>query len=557
MNKYPLFTSLILIIILSICNNALGQLSYSKYYIELTDKEYSEYNISNPEEFLSERAIQRRSNHNIDIDYRDLPVSQFYLDSLKYYNIEIIHASKWFNLVTAKIYDVSVAESISDLSFVNSVVKISEHESRKKYIKFGKYSKMQNISIKEANRENNYYNYGFSYNQIAVHNGHMLHNDGYRGQGIIIAVTDSGFDQVPNLSSFDSLLYNNRVIFTKDLVSGIDDVYYYHNHGTWVLSVLAGNYPEYLIGSAPEADYMLFITEDVYSETIIEELNWLVAAEIADSAGADIINVSLGYLEFDDPAFNYSYEDMDGETSIISRAAQTAFEKGMIVVAAAGNSGNNQHHPYIVTPGDSKNAITVGAITQEYDIAPFSSIGPTYDGRVKPDVVAIGSQTVIQNTEGNFQNGYGTSFAAPIIAGLTACLWQKHPDKTNYEIIQKIRESSSEFNTPNASFGYGIPDFNVASILLKSNFTQSINNGFDIYPNPFENTVSISIKFDINFSKNFKVLISDITGRMVYKSNFVNSYNDISLDLSSLNKGTYILSIMSNNNIMTQKIIKK
>jgi serine protease AprX len=425
-----------IITILILWTSVLFSQDYSIYYITLSDKENNSYSINEPHEFLSERSLLRRNIQNLDIDDKDLPVSDFYTDSIIGFGAELIHSSKWLNLLLVKIYDADIISQLQDLSFTEEIVKIKEIDNRS----IDKMLKDFTALIPKQSKDENYYDYGYSYLQIGIHNGQLLHNEGFRGQGMLIAITDTGFPGVDDESPFDSLRNADRIIAERNFVLPGQTIYSGNDHGSIVLSVLAGNTPEFLIGTAPEAEYILMVSEDVSSETIIEEINWSVAAEYADSLGVDIINVSLGYLNFDQPEFDYSYENMDGESSLIARAANIASQRGIIVVAAAGNSGEDEIHPYIVSPGDAKDVITVGALNPELEIAGFSSQGPSYDGRVKPDVVAIGSQTVIYQPYNGFVAGYGTSFATPAISGLIACLWQKYPEKTNHEIMNVLRE---------------------------------------------------------------------------------------------------------------------
>ena len=550
------FKVLIFFIIIAYANNAtLAQDSYFKYYIELSDKEFNEYNINNPNEFLSNRAIQRRINQNIQINHSDLPVSKYYVDSLLSFGIKIIHTSKWFNIITVKITDESVLNEIENLSFVNNFRRISEHLED---------NKLEPIVINDSFRDgiivsnkSNYYDYGQGDFQISIHNGNYLHNNGFRGQGVMIAVTDSGFENLNNMSSIDSLLNSNRIIATRNFVDGGDDVYYYHDHGSMVLSVIASNHPGMLVGSAPEADYLLLITEDAYSETFIEELNWVVAAEFADSIGADIINVSLGYLKYDDSEFDYTYEDMDGETAIISRAANLAYQKGMIVVAAAGNSGDSQSHPFISSPGDTDGILTVGSVNNTLEISSFSSTGPSFDGRIKPDVVALGSSTFIQRTNGEFSYGSGTSFATPIVSGLVACLWQRYPEKTNYEIMQIVRAASSKYSNPDYFFGYGIPDFQYASILLEKKDFELVNQ-IEIFPNPFHEYLTIVFP-EYFFDTKTRVTISDISGRIIYEMPHYPEIFNNKLEISgfgTVSNGIYFIRISNSSNSYSQKVLK-
>jgi len=542
-----------IITILILWTSVLFSQDYSIYYITLSDKENNSYSINEPHEFLSERSLLRRNIQNLDIDDKDLPVSDFYTDSIIGFGAELIHSSKWLNLLLVKIYDADIISQLQDLSFTEEIVKIKEIDNRS----IDKMLKDFTALIPKQSKDENYYDYGYSYLQIGIHNGQLLHNEGFRGQGMLIAITDTGFPGVDDESPFDSLRNADRIIAERNFVLPGQTIYSGNDHGSIVLSVLAGNTPEFLIGTAPEAEYILMVSEDVSSETIIEEINWSVAAEYADSLGVDIINVSLGYLNFDQPEFDYSYENMDGESSLIARAANIASQRGIIVVAAAGNSGEDEIHPYIVSPGDAKDVITVGALNPELEIAGFSSQGPSYDGRVKPDVVAIGSQTVIYQPYNGFVAGYGTSFATPAISGLIACLWQKYPEKTNHEIMNVLRESSSYYNNPNNFFGYGIPNFETAGVLLNRKSLDIINSTY-IFPNPFNDSFEIILPETKDYMK-VSIKIFDSSGRILLSKEIKNILNNNKISISDHNiksSGIYFINISSKSFNITEKIFK-
>lgn len=553
---------ILLLILLAIgYTNVYSQISPNKYYIELTDKNNNIYNLDNPENFLSERSIQRRVKQGIEINLTDLPVSDFYIDSLKSLGLEIINVSKWFNSVTVYSTDISLIDTICNLSFVKDKLKSNNRNinqiSTKREIQ--KNSKRQPVLLKS---QNDYYNYGQSINQIYLNNGQTLHNDGFRGKGMLIAVTDAGFQNLPELPAFDSLFAENRILATRNFVMGGNYVYDYSTHGMKVLSILAGNYPGQLIGSAPEASYLLLMSEDSHSETYIEEFNWVSAAEFADSLGADIINVSLGYVKFDNDMFSHSYSDMNGHTAISSKAATLAARKGIIVVASAANSGNSETHPWIAAPGDADSIITVGAVRENGLYTSFSSIGPSFDGRVKPDVVAMGHGTTNQAINGSISTGNGTSYAAPIISGLVACLWQKYPDKNNMEIIDAVRKSSNFYNNPTDTIGYGIPNFSIASNIIENYVNLYNDNQIFISPNPFKD--EIEIVFKSNTDDSVKIQITDISGKVVYMNNLnlktINNNTRVTINnLNSLPKGLYILSVffINCNAKFSKKLIKE
>ncbi len=545
---------------------SVSQVSSSKYYIELTDKNYNTYSINKPHEFLSDRAVQRRINQNINIEERDLPVTQIYIDSLENLGLNVLLKSKWFNAVTVETSDSLLMDTITNLSFVNNSVKLLSVSEDDNETDNNEEDETDDKEISGVEKKSmtivryNYYDYGDSENQVYFHSGQKLHDNGYRGKGMLIAITDTGFDRVPSISSFDHLFAENRIIKTGNFVYGGEDVYNEHTHGTLVLSALAAIFPGYLIGTAPEAEYMLFITEDTRSETMIEELYWVSAAELSDSMGADLINVSLGYFKFDDSEFDYYYKDLNGKTAIISQAANIASQKGMIVVAAGGNSGRSKKNPHIGVPADADDIISVGAIRHNKEIATISSIGPTSDDRIKPDVVSIGIQTAVQHIKDSLSRGFGTSFAAPVICGLTACLWQKHPQKSNLEIIQAIKMSSSHYLNPDKYYGYGLPDFEIASHILENAVLYPQDIRIRIFPNPFYRKFSITYP-DYMQNEKITVSVTDVSGRTIFTKKYLGyqtQSNTIEIGkLKDIKTGFYVLSILSNSGKFSQIIIKR
>jgi hypothetical protein len=535
----------------------IAQVSPNKYYIEFTDKNNNEYSINNPEEFLTERSLRRRANQDIPITESDLPVTQTYVDSLESLGLQVLLTSKWFNSATVYTLDTDLMDTITNLGFVCNSAKYSPYPEGQSSAVDNRYKRIKETNSRKEDFD--YYDYGDCAVQIKMTNAHKLHNEGFRGKDMLIAVTDAGFTGLPDLPSFDSLYNENRVLSTKNFVHGGDTVYNHSTHGMRVLSILAANYPGNLIGTAPEASYLLLMSEDPDSETFIEELNWISAAEYADSLGADIINVSLGYVDFDTPEFNHSYETLDGRHAIISYAATVASRKGMIVVAAAANSGTDENHPWIAAPGDADSIITAGAVWADETYASFSSIGPSYDGRVKPDVVSMGGGTYNQNTDGSIGNGNGTSFSTPLLAGMIACFWQKFPEKSNMEIIESVRQSAHLYNTPTVYLGYGIPDFELASIILETGEYVRPKKDFSVYPNPFSD--EFKIQFNNNPGDSIEISISDINGRRTYlwmehsakQDNVILNIDDI----KHFKPGVYILTVSLNNVRYSEKLIKK
>lgn len=518
------------------------------YLVEFTDKANTIYSVDNPNEYLSQRAIDRRLKYNIDITEQDFPVNKNYIDSISNDSIKHHVTSRWFNSAVFYSNSEKFIDEISTISFVS---KISLVYSGGILLKSAKNSKWIDETYDDI--------YGDSFNQIAMSNGHILHKNGFEGQGMQIAVLDGGFWRVNEMTCFDSLYHNNRIIGSWDFVSHDENVYDNDPHGMAVLSTMGGNLPGELVGTAPKASYYLFRTEDVDSEYPIEEENWIAAAEFADSAGVDIITSSLGYSTYDDESMSYSYADMDGVSTRITRGAEVAFTKGIFLANSAGNSGNDDWH-YLTAPSDGEHVLCVGAVDENREIADFSSFGPSYDGRVKPDVVAKGLETTLIYSDETVGVGSGTSFSCPVMAGMVACLWQTMPDYSNEKLLDLIRSSSDRFNSPNDSYGFGIPDFAKATFIIDS--SNYGNNSDDkivkVYPNPFFDELSFHLY--IKTGQEIEINMYNAVGVKVYsQTKQVNSdsYNLVTIsELSKLEDGYYFLSVITEGDILTEKIAK-
>lgn len=514
-------------------------------WVYFTDKPQADFYLDNPLEMLSQRALDRRTNQNILIDYTDVPIHQTYIDSLENTETIIVLArSKWLNAVHIRgtFNDIS---NLTSLSFIESIdfANKSLNSSSKPTIS----SKKQALNQKKLDITENF-SYGNSSNQIEIHNGHLLHEEGFTGAGKIIAVLDNGFIGVDTALPFERLHNENLILGGYDFVNRSDDFYTGGNHGTRVLSVIGAYQEDELIGTAPNASFYLFITEDNNSETPLEESLWVEAAEIADSLGVDIINTSLGYSTFDNPNYNYTYNNMDGITTFISKGVNFAFSKGIICVTSAGNYGNASWQ-YITTPADALGAFSVGAVNNIGEYASFSSIGPTADNRIKPDIVAQGVATVNALPSGLINTANGTSFSAPIIAGLTACLWEAFPDLTNEQLMQLIRESAHIYENPTVQLGYGIPDFYQAYQHLT--ITNPSKPTFLLYPNP---TSDVLYFHNSSFNEENYIKIFDLSGKQVIDYFLKNAE---AIDLRHLEDGLYIYRAFIDGEIKLGKIIKK
>lgn len=425
-------------------------------WVFFKDKPSKATYLANPSLMLSQRSIQRRTRQNILLDDNDVPIEKTYYNEVKNRaGIKIMAKSKWLNALHIEGTKTNI-NKLKQLSFVAK-------------IEFADKSLNATDRVAPAKRlhhpENKFgsistdYSYGNGSNQIEMLGGEALHQQNFTGTGMIIAVIDGGFPGVDTFIAFKRLRDQNKILGGYNYVTRSSNFYTGISHGTAVLSTIASYVDNQFIGTAPDASFYLFITEDGTKETPLEESLWVEAAEKADSLGVDIINTSLGYFTFDNSKHDYSYADMNGSKTFISRGAEIGFSRGMIIVNAAGNEGA-EPWKYIIAPADAKSVLAVGAVDAAKIIATFSSFGPTADGRVKPDVLAQGLNAFVINADGQIAPSSGTSFASPIMTGVIACYWQKNYTKKNTEIIQMIKESAHLYNNPSPQYGYGIPKFN-------------------------------------------------------------------------------------------------
>lgn len=519
------------------------------YFKSKTD---SQTYFDSPLKMLSQRAIDRRTNQNIALDSKDIPIDYNYIKQVKASNgITVMAKSKWLNALHVRGTQTAIL-NLKSLDFVQKVVFANTSlNTSDKVISSSK----SNITSKSVALSNSAkiavtYNYGNSGNQIGMLNGNLLHQQNYTGSGKIIAILDGGFPGVNTVAPFQRLRDNNQILGGYDYVNRSDNFYTSSSHGTSVLSTMGGYVENELIGTAPDASYYLFITEDSNNENPVEESLWVEAAERADSLGVDIINTSLGYFDFDNSAYNHTYNDMNGKTNFITLGADIAFSRGMMVVVSAGNSGSTSN-PNIAAPADGVSVLTIGSVTGSRTRTGSSSIGPSFDNRVKPDVMAQGAPAVVSNEYGTVTTANGTSFSSPIIAGMVACLWQALPDKTNEEIRQLIIASSDRFANPDVLYGYGIPDFNLA-LTNDLQVTTIDKNSLYIYPNPVSDYIKITIPTQINEGKMF---FYTTLGQKVFERK-INNQSDL-ISLKALNSGVYFYTFESDTFIKSGKIIKQ
>lgn len=521
----------------------------SYYRIEFTNKNNNPFTIDNPGEFLSAKALERRNRQGISVKENDLPVTPAYLDSLVTTGANILNVSKWFNAATVYASHDSILNAIARFTFVK--------KDQQKKASYPALFPGNRSGIKQETTPLEQ-DYGPSWWQTAIHQGQILHNTGYRGKGMTIAVIDAGFYAVDGLPAFDNLWNNGRILGIRDFVEPGSDLFLGHSHGMVVLSIIGGYLPGELIGTAPEANFLLLRSEDANSEFIIEEDNWITAAEYADSSGVDIINTSLGYTRFDDPRQDHIYADMDGNTTRISRAADIAASKGMLVVISAGNGGNSTWR-HIGAPADADSVLAVGAVDATYYVAGFSSRGPSADGNVKPDVMAIGKGTYMAGIGGGIVQGNGTSLSAPVITGLAACLWQASPGSTAMEVLAAIRESADRYQQPSEDYGYGIPDFNLACVLLKVDQDDQENSEpIATFPNPFSDHLYVIFQTPVDGA--LEISLIDLAGKEIMQSTVPplpgRNYLKLEGAFSHLSSGAYLLKVHSGTLHGFAKLIK-
>ncbi|MDQ3277878.1 MAG: S8 family peptidase [Bacteroidota bacterium] len=464
-----LFVSLLLFI----AANSEAQ-TLSRYIIKFKDKARTPYSLSSPSAYLAQRAIDRRTRYNIAVDSTDLPVTPQYLDSIRLAgNVIILNVSRWLNQVSIQTSDAAALTKIAAFPFVQSAAPIAARVGEGKKGTQAVAGKSKAPDKKPLKLSEEAYNYGSSFQQINIHNGQFLHSIGLRGQGMIIGMLDAGFFRYNSLKAFDSINHNGQVLDTWDFVARESSVAEDHSHGMQCLSVIAANIPSQFVGAAPRAGFYLLRTEDAATEYPIEEHNWVCAVERVDSSGGDVISSSLGYSNgMSDPQFNHTYAEMNGNTTIAARGADMAAKKGLLVVNAAGNQGD-ESFKYLATPADADSVLAVGAVNASGQPAPFSSYGPSADGQVKPDVASVGVATVVQTANNTIGTNNGTSFACPNMAGLATCLWQGFPELNNMQIIGALRGAGSKAAAPDDRVGYGIPDMKKAVMLLLKEFVST------------------------------------------------------------------------------------
>lgn len=524
-------------------------------WVFFNDKPNASAFYSNPLSELTQRSLDRRTTQNIALDIKDAPLHQPYVNQITAATgITVLAKSKWLNMLHIRGTQANIA-ALAALSFVDHIqyANHSLNPSSKNY-NDTKAPTYVNKWLDVSNTQTNY-NYGNSATQVQMLNCHILHEQNYTGQGKVVAILDAGFPGVNTAAPFASLRDRGLILGGYNFVNNSTNFYTGNSHGTNVLSTMGANATN-LVGTAPDASYYLFITEDVASETPLELSNWVEAAEEADRLGVDVINSSLGYFSFDNAAYSYPYAKMDGQTSVASRAVDIAFSKGMICVISAGNEGGTAE-PHVGTPADALYAITVGSVTSTEVKSGFSSIGPTggTSPRMKPDLMAMGTASVISNTSGTITTANGTSFSSPILAGAITSFWSAFPNKKNSEIVQLVKASADRYATslvtPNNNYGYGIPDFQLAlnNALSVSGFEKE---KIALYPNPVNDSFVVSLPENL---LNSQIELFNSIGQKV-KSEIIVQQNQ-SVYVQNLNSGMYFYTLSNGQNKTSGKLIKQ
>jgi hypothetical protein len=516
------------------------------FYVQLTDKKNSPYSLTQPTDFLSARAIARRVAFQLPIDSTDIPVNPAYIQGVEATGVKVFRTTRWLNGLTIIAADSSVMSAVRALPYVKRV----------------QYTGLANnnpplVGRQKFPRANEAFDYGSATTQINQVNGAYMHDQGYTGAGIHVGVLDAGFYNVNINPGFETLRSQGRLLGTKN-IAGSADVYTLHSHGANVLSIMTGNLPSQYLGAAPDASFWLIRTEVDPSEYLVEVDFWVSGIEFADSVGVDVVNSSLGYTEFDDPAMNFTYNDMNGTVSRASIAARMAAEKGIIVCNSAGNSGNTVWK-YIGSPADADKILTVGAVTSTGAAASFSSYGPASDSRIKPEVSAMGSGTALIGTTGTVTWGSGTSYSSPIIAGMMACYLQYvKANRTRYyidDILQSVIASSNLYGYPHPQLGYGIPNFQVAMATLPtySNVYELKSKDLRIYHDNSNKILRLSLVNDSYIDG--QIIVYNIAGQMCATKDI--SYKEMKLDVNHLQSGVYVVTVRKNGIRESQKIIIK
>ena len=522
-------------------SNSFSQPVSNRYIIFFKDKTGTPYSLSQPEQFLSGKAVSRRIKQNVTLVSEDLPVNPDHINSVSATGAKVLFATKWMNGVLAEATSTQLV-NISNLPAVDRVEYVAKEKTGYTGGRLRSTKKFESIETSQVSMTQN--------SLLALDE---MHNDGITGSGVTIAVLDTGFPGVLTNAAFAEIISSGRILDSYNFGTVAGNAFVGHSHGAQVFSVIAALTSAYK-GGAFDADFLLYATEFTETEYRIEEYNWLCAAERADSAGADIITTSLGYTDFDDPTMDYKYSDLTGNTAVITKAVNMAIDRGIVVVSSAGNYGNDSW-TYVSPPADAENILAVGSVNIDLSHSSFSSYGPTADGRIKPDVVALGGPAATILPNGSVKYEAGTSVSCPQITSLVAGVMQKWPELKANQIVQLIRESGSRSFKPDTTFGYGIPSYRAVKNILER--PAVLNNDILIYPNPVDNVLNVALS-TIDGSPT-RLQIFSILGQPLLEINYESIWhlNPISLDLSSYLPGQYVVRVENKNSHGAFRIIKR
>lgn len=544
----------LLIMVLATVLCAKAQIATNIYWVQFTDKNDSPYSIDAPEQFLTQRALDRRARLGIAVDEYDIPVNPHYLQDIANCGAQLLNPSKWLNGVTVYTDNAAVIEAINALPFVQTVREClnnpeAQMDKERWMAVEMKPSSDRSVAVKDF--------YGGAHDQVFQLRVNELHDMGFDGTGIVIAVLDGGFVGTDIHPCFDNMREEGRLLGVRDFVFGSESVYSQSTHGTSCLSTIGAYDPNNMVGTAPKASFYLLHTEDGEGENIVEEYNWVSGAEYADSLGVDICTTSLGYIDFDMPEWDHPFAHYDGHTAPMTIGAEIAASRGIICTNSAGNEGEGTCTLGI--PADAEHILTIGAVDNQGNRAYFSSVGPTYDGRIKPDVMAMGEGTYVASGNpggwwGNYYNGNGTSFSNPVLAGAVACLRQARPEASVQEICDAVRMAGDKANNPDNYYGYGIPDFVEALELIPLHVDTFVeqNEIIDVFPNPTNG----EIHFRMKEGYKAEITMFDVMGRHLASYHF-NGLNHTSLEqfVNGLNNGVYFIKAESELGSQTVKLV--
>ena len=520
------------------------QVADGTFWVFFTDKKENGFSYEQPEAFLSQRSVDRRAWQGLALTPEDEPVTAAYLEKLDSMGVEIRHVSRWLNGALMVNATSQLFQQVLALPFTDTLPWVPE--PGKSHLPPEPSGSRFDPPLSSPPG----LNYGNARYQVGLTETEELHQRGYTGSGVWIGILDNGFRNVDSLPSFRNMISEGRLLGTKNFVNSTPVFRENTTHGMRVLSAAGALWNDTLVGTAPHASYYLCMTENPASETMIEEFAWIEALEFLDSMGVDVINTSLGYSDFEGDFFDHTREDLDGNTTFISRTASRAAGKGIICCLSAGNEGNKSWYN-ITPPADASDVLTVGAADSTGLIAPFSSRGPSADGRVKPDITGMGWYTWLQDPGGGIRQGSGTSFSAPLITGSVASLWQAYPQTSAKELIEAVRQSGNSYLKPNDDYGYGIPSFKIAYWTVTGVPSGKASCQVELFPNPARDW--FLIKLPEQCSAPVRVDFFDLHGRLA-GSRIMDTSGLVRVP-AELGRGLYILQIRTPEKIYHQRLI--